>query len=159
MKNQIIIFLTCLYLTGCVGPAPHKETNTPEISGVVLDAETKAPIEGVSVSLIPGDTFVVAFTINIIHMDVADVKFTDSSGAFHFAPTSSWWFWYYPIPKGGAAFHELLLKFNHPDYNEYVYTWEDAFASWEKVPPLRLDNIELERKTMSPNHEMKADGK
>ncbi|NOR50267.1 MAG: hypothetical protein GQ530_04450 [Desulfuromonadales bacterium] len=148
MKYRIYIFLVCLYITGCI-PAPHKETNTPEIYGVVLDAETKASIEGVSVSLVPGDTFGVALTLNINYMDVTDVQFTDSSGAFNFSSTSSWLLYYYPSSKFGAI-HEFLLKFNHPDYNEYTYAWEAPFASWQKHPPLRLDNIELERKTNLP---------
>lgn len=135
-------------MSGCIGPAPHKEAVTPAISGVVIDSETKAPIEGVSVFLTPGDSFGILFTDNIIYEKSSQTVATDVEGVFYLPPHKDWYFWVHPYPKssGFGAVHEFLLQFNHPNYKSYTYSWMDTFASWEKIPPLNLGDIELVRK-------------
>jgi hypothetical protein len=139
----LAVFLLCLSIVGCIGPAPHKEMVTPEIKGKVVDAETGVPIEKVTVSLIPGESFGVAFTANIIYRDVSETVITDSEGRFFIPPSSGWYFWVHYMPGGFGAVHELLLKFDHPDYNQNTYHWVESFASYEKIPPLNTGDIKL----------------
>ena len=151
MKALFIIFIAFTCISGCIGPAPHKEMVTPQISGTVVDAETGVPIDGVSVSLIPGESFGVVFTTNIVHRDVSETVFTDSTGKFIIQPTRGWYFWVHPMPRGGGAVHELLLVFDHPDYQKDIYSWRESFASYEKIPPLTLGEKKLTKMKASLN--------
>jgi hypothetical protein len=57
MKHWIKIFdryacaLLFIFLTGCL-PYPHTTERSPEVSGTVIDARTRAPIQGAKVFLV-----------------------------------------------------------------------------------------------------------
>lgn len=133
-----------MLLTACM-PAPHKESVTPEISGRVVDIESKKPIEGATVSLVPFNYLDIEFNYtNVANREPTYTVKTDSDGFFNMPSYKGWYFFFYPIEK--SAIHRLYLKFNHPNYGGYVYYWGENFASWEKIPPLNLNDIELYKK-------------
>ena len=82
MKNKIILICACALLTACI---PVKFTETPKVSGRVIDSESKDPISGV----------------NIYFKKHPEIKMrSDHQGRFVFEPITEW-IW---IPLGPFDF-------------------------------------------------------
>lgn len=120
MKKMILLLLTLVWLSGCTS------LKTPEINGVVVDAETGKPIEGAYVVASWGRTYG-SVGGRLGGKDVKEIKIqTDANGYFGIPKytTINW----APSPFGqGGSFFMAIYQHQYK-CKKYVFYKEDEFT-------------------------------
>jgi hypothetical protein len=141
--QRILILIIVVFLSGCVAlPIPNNRKLTPSFSGVVIDAESKLPISGVTVSISGWSS----------HSDPSHVHAesttTDQAGYYEIsAYEDSMWFFIWFGPAEGTCGGKVT--YSHPNYKEAQYEksiFAGAAVNGSCTTVKFQENMVLERK-------------